>query len=557
MVLDLFFSPERPFAFTLNLVILTLTLVAISRAVHVILVAMRDERDAIVKVSRVQPPTREGVVAAVASSSTNVESRVQDLAAFHRSKHEVDAASLTGLTTAAFRTQLASADGIGRSLVTLGLFGTLWGLGSAVTHLAGTISSNTMTARALTSAILGTLGGLQTAFGTTLAGLVGALLVGLMVGLARSRQEAVLRETERIMSTTLVPLFDTSQESSLADAAKALEAMQRRVADDMLAIISKLEAEGTALRNRLEEDFDRLENAFHLRADQLVQATGKALESTLSIIGERAEGEPTLAEYIRTVRATVNELQASVHAASSLIPQLETRLLEAVERQKAGLEDVFSRHEQAMEPLLYRQAESIEMLAGVAKQNVESAGTLTETLAQFSKELDSARTRWADLDEKIVEIGRSCQQGIHNGLSAVVTELFEGRQDETAERERIARHLATFDTELRSHLERLQEERNRVLAQMTELVEVTRDTVRAAVLEVGERLGEREDANGRELTLAVENLARELRGLVGPAHQPSGPDAHGGPLRRGRLPWDRLGVASSEVTAPIPTEPGD
>jgi hypothetical protein len=554
--LDLFFSSERPFALALNLIILILTLTAVLRAVFVMLVIMRKERQLLEKVRRV-PPTVEGIAAVVQGSKTQVESRVQDLLAFHRGKHKVDAASLTGLTTAAFRTQLAYADGIGRSLVVLGLLGTLWGLGSAVTHLAGTISPSSMNANALTTSILKTLGGLQTAFGTTLAGLIGALLVGLTVGIARGRQAAVLREIERIMSTTLVPLFDTSEGTSLSDAAKALEEIKLSVGEDMRSIISKLGAEGAELREALEKNFNELEDAFQHRAEQLVQATGKALESTLSIIGKRAEGEPTLAEYVRTIQSSVDGLQNSVRSASSLIPELELRMTQAIDRQRTGLEEVFSRHERTMEPLLERQSDATEVLTQLAKQNVESSGTLGDALDRFAERLDSARTRWADLDEKVVEIGVSCQQGIQNGLRAVVDQLAEVRKGDSDERERIARHLATFETELRQHLERLLDERSRVLAQMSELVAVTREAVQSAILQVGERLGDREHAQSRELNHAVENLARELRGMVGPAHPPPALGADGVRPGRVRLAWARVAPVAAGTSLPSAPEQGD
>ena len=51
--------------------------------------------------------------------------RMEDLEAFKREKHPVDAAALTALSTESFRRDMAVPAGISRSLILLGLFGTL------------------------------------------------------------------------------------------------------------------------------------------------------------------------------------------------------------------------------------------------------------------------------------------------------------------------------------------------------------------------------------------------------------------------------------------------
>lgn len=536
--IDLFLSPERPFSSALNLLILGLALIALYLAAKAGFRDVRAERRALDHVGAMKDPSRENVIDAVKGSGSLLEARITDLKTLYVQRHPIDLDSLRGLTISELRSSLTGAEGIGRSLIVLGLFGTLWGLGSAVTGLTTTITPGSINVAELANAILGTLSGLQTAFGTTLTGIGGALVVGLVVGVARQQQAQLLRKFEQLMSTRIVPLFDTSDAKNLQHAARALEQMEQRVAKDMLAIIAAVGKEGHALRDRLEADFNRLEDAFQRRAEQLVEATGKALESTLSIIGERAEGEPTLAEYVRTVRSTVHELERSIRTAGSLIPELEQTLLQTIERQRAGLDEVFVRHEQAMQPLLERQYESIDKLAGIADRTIETSQGLAESLARFAAGLDEARVRWTTIDEKVVEVGRSCQEGIQNGLRAVVAELQQDQRAGSEERERLARHLATFEAELQRHMEQVLDERQRAIRQMTELLAVVRDAVANAVLEVGERLGEREQVTARDLSSAVERLSRELRGFLAPGRQiiANVPDGHG-PVDDS---WDRM-----------------
>lgn len=513
-IVELFLSTDRPFGLALNLLIFALATVAVVRALIVAVRSCPREHRVVSHIANMTDASRESVVDAVAGSASVLEARVEDLAVLHMHRHPIDAAAMTGLTASALRSELVVTEGIGRSLIVLGLLGTLWGLGSAVTSLAATIRLETMNSTALVAAILETLGGLQTAFSTTLAGLFGALAIGFTVGFARRRQVRLMTDFERLMSTRLIPLFDTSDATNLQDAARALEQLERRAAQDMRTMISAIAGEGAALRSRLEKDFDRLEATFESRAQHLIRATGKALESTLSIIGERREGEPTLADYVRTVRSTVADLERSIQSASMLIPELEGRILAAIAQQRTGLEEVFGRHREAMEPLLARQFESIDVLAAVAERTAAISERLGDTLDRFTTSSDEIRTRWMAIDEKITAVGRSCQEAIRSGLREVVAEVQREQQHGSEDRERVARHLATFESELRTHLDRLLEERNRVMSQMTELIDTMRDAVEQAVREVGERLAKQDRSAARELNLGVEQLSREIRGLI-------------------------------------------
>lgn len=515
-LLDLLFDPERPIALCLNLLIFGLALSASWMALRVRIWMVGAEARDLERIRALSPLTRDSVVSAVEGSRTVLAERVADLQRFKAANHPVDAAALTALSTAAFHNALSSATGIGRSLIVFGLLGTLLGLGTSVTSLATSLPSSAQSVDTVQflHAILNTLGGMQTAFGTTLTGILGALLVGFMVAFARKGQSSVLTDLERVMSTSLIPLFDTSEASRLFDAARALEGMERRVADDMLRIISAIEQEGRALGDRLEAEFNRIEESFEHRAQELIRSTGEALESTLAIIGTRREGEPSLAEYVRTVRSTVDELHRSVESAGALIPALESHILAAIELQRAGLEQALSAHRDQIASVAQRSAEAARELAEATRQGAEHSAALGDVLTRFSNALQATQESWARIEKMMEELGRSSYEGTQRGLRSVVEALRAEERDASAERERIARHLATFQGSLDQQSERMLEDRRQVLRQMTELVEAMRETLRNAVREVGQQLEQAGASEARAVRLSIEELSRELRGLM-------------------------------------------
>jgi len=529
VLVDFFFSTERRVAFFLNVLILGLTGFATTVALWVRLRKMRLEKRALDEIRNLSSPSREDVEEALEGSRSLLEARVHDLRTFKEARQPVDAGALTGLSTAALRRQLAPAKGIGRSLIILGLFGTLWGLGIAVTQLALSLDRG-MDVTALAEAIPQTLGGMQTAFSTTLLGVGGSLVVTVFVGIARRGQDHVLQRMERAIAMRLIPLYDTSEAGLLAEVAVSLDDVQEKLASDLNEVVGQVRIQGEALRNELQVKFDSIEDAFEKRATELIETTGQALRATLEIVGERNEGEPSLAEYVRSVRTITTNLDEAVQSAAGLIPTLEQRMLAAIEAHRTGLEEAITAHNELMKSLALRQIEAADALIQATREDRTQSESLEATLADLSDALHAAGESWRRTDEMVERVGRSCYEAIHEGLRSFVDELDKERVDTSEERERIARSLAEFERVLSTHLERMQTERDGSLRMATELVEAVRDAVEGGIGEVGAELRGQGDEVGKQMLAAIEELSRELRELLPPErrferrHQRLGPD---------------------------------
>lgn len=538
MLLDLFFSPDRPFAFGLNTVIVALTVLAVVLALAVRFRAVPRESRALSALARLSSPSRDDVQQAIAGSGSLLEARVQDLAAYKAQRHPVDPAALTGLTTSALRRQLAIPHGIGRSLIILGLFGTLWGLGLSVTELAQTLRLAGLNVESLTDAILATLGGMQFAFGTTVMGISGSLLTAVAVGAARREQDLVLRRMERVISTQLVPLYNTSEATLLTDAARSLDELQARLGEDLDRIVTQIGEHGTRLGSQLREEFDQIEAAFERRAHELIETTGRALRTTLEVIGEREEGEPSLAEYVRTVRSITDELDEAIRSTTELVPALEKRLMTVLSRHHLVLDETLGSHRDAAAEIAGRQVEAAEALVAATEEGRTQSVSLEETLGQLASSFEGAREAWQRTDEVVEKVGASCYEAIDHGLRAFVEEVRAERVDTTKERERVALALTQFEAVLSGHLDRMQDARQAEHHRAEEILVGVREAVRDGLADIGSDLQNQGSRVGEEVQQAIERMARELSELL-PLRRDGRrqPGSGGGPAPQRGGPW--------------------
>lgn len=120
------------------------------------------------------------------------------------------------------------------TLTVLGLLGTVFGLSVAVaeTQLVVTGQFNLKSMQALAEALLGTLGGMKTAFATTLAGLLAALLLSVVNQLVLQTRASVSRRLEEFFTCKVLPALQMVDPEADA-AAKAFAESLRGAAEKL------------------------------------------------------------------------------------------------------------------------------------------------------------------------------------------------------------------------------------------------------------------------------------------------------------------------------------
>lgn len=523
-MLDFFFSPERPLALGINILILVLA----GGSLGVLLRAWTKARREIGDVSALESPLKhvrrkeqnrseiKRIVrehAEEVGEGSLVRQRIEDLQDMG-DQAEIDMAGLTALSRETLRDEVAFPASIGPILILLGLTGTLWGLGFAVTELATTLdTTESLSTAILRDEILATLGGMQTAFSTTLLGILGTVVVKGALDAVRHTQSKLLRRLERLLVTGLVPVYQVSERTALPEAAKSLSAVQKTLKEDLGRLVDGVHERGEALGEQLQEEFLRLEKAFQERAEKLLKETARAMDAVMEMLGSRDPSDPSLADYVRAVQSTTSDLKESVTTTSSLIPKLEDSLTEVISEQHTSLRDALTAYSDRVGPILENQERATRALAETAETSSESMDGLREQLGSLATSFEAARASWERMDQLVEDVGEACARAIADGLNQFVRELKEQRQATDAERERVAAAIARLQDSLTETLSRLQDERTAAQERSLEVLETTRQVLNDGLERMMQSTGDQQESLVKSIERGLRDLSHEIRDL--------------------------------------------
>jgi hypothetical protein len=323
-------------------------------------------------------------------------------------------------------------------LIFLGLLGTFYGLATTVPAVVDTIRSLAPQAGDTAVEVFGRLmggleaqlGGMGTAFASSLLGLAGSLVVGLLELFAHHGQNRFYRELEDWLSSITRLGFagaegegsgDTGAIAALAEhMAEQMETLQtlyansdasRSSVDETLtALARRMEslAEGLAEAPATTPALDRLVSGQERLAEALAEGQGKLAEAMTDAQGRLAEtltaGQGKLAEAL----AKGQELSA---APQERVASTQERLVAGQERIAKGQERMIAAQEQLI-ALLARQAEAggasvdAEARMRLRSIDVQLLRILEEMSAGRQESLADLRADLAALTKAVRNVGR-------------------------------------------------------------------------------------------------------------------------------------------------------
>ena len=217
---------------------------------------------------------------------------------------------------------------IGNVLIFLGLLGTFYGLATTVPALVETIRAldasggGDIFAR-LQSGLESQLGGMGTAFSSSLLGLAGSLVVGLLELFAGQAQNRFYRELEEWMSSITRVGFDSSEEGGTGGLAHFAEQIAE-VMENMQMMVGEAEAD----RARTEERFAAMAGA----VERL--AAGDGDRASAQLLTRIAEGQETL------IRKLEDSGVDGIDAESRMrLRSIDVQLLRILEEMAAGRQE--------------------------------------------------------------------------------------------------------------------------------------------------------------------------------------------------------------------------
>jgi len=374
---DMLFGAQQPVGLLVNLVILAL----FTRACFDVFrgrVRLTRER-ALVKLAsaKLRSPNREAFGSAVAGYSPESLLKFLGIPSDTLLGHRVGRAMqlrLAGLGSRDVLQQLTGeklgsygslARQIGASLTLLGLLGTVFGLSLALLNIGDT-SANIKGVEdlgRLSQSLGGTMGGMKTAFGCTLMGLLTALILSFLnFGLRRAQSEA-LGEIEEFIACDLLPSIEKIDPEA-DSASRAFANVLSKVSTDLVKLGSDL----------LDAAKEYRSSSAEVRAtlDKLIGSVDQ-FTGTIERVGGNQD------EFTKTMTATreaVDGVGASVRGSSEVLLQHLQQIRQNVDATSTVQASILSHHEE-----FKRLAEALR------KAQADSLATALNSHEKASKEL--------------------------------------------------------------------------------------------------------------------------------------------------------------------------
>ncbi len=374
---------------------------------------------------------------------SSIYKRIRDLVQIKQNSGEIDHDVLGDIHAGAASRKAGLSNYILGVLIILGLIGTLQGLITAtleVQPLLRDIQDLDQLPR-ISNALQGTLRGMNTAFVTTLAGLLTSLGLGLFGWLFSLLNSAFLTKFETVVSTEIIPHFTETPESVIES---SMNRLQVSIDGFKLGTEDNVRRMEQAIQQLTEKSWDTYLEQQYVITQELGQIPAE-LRASLAGINEyqvlirstvdSSEGTAKrfmekISEFQANVDAMAKDFKTTTQGAVSQFSDYQARVLE-------GLETVVSelREESAELKTTIREAQRSQ-IQFVNDLTTNLADTLTNTL---ETQLQSALQPITDSQQAIIEGLREGESNIRSavsqvsdyqttllaGLEAVVSELKE------------------------------------------------------------------------------------------------------------------------------------
>lgn len=511
MNLDYFFSADRPAAALINGVILILMGYAVARLAWNAIVDLRGERARIQQLGSLEDLDADRCRDLIAGfpARSPLRKRIELLIKIRARHQPVDLVPLSAIATEQFRQQVGTARFIGPSLVLLGLLGTVLGLGTAVTELAALLGGG-MSTDALRTGILETLGGMKTAFSTTLVGIAGSIVVGIALRLHARPASRTLQELESLSIGTLVPIYDTSEASILDLSVTRLQALTDSLEERLGSIADKLENRGNALELSIRKGFDETIEQFVLKSSELLAGLRTVRDQVLDIVGEPEPGTSTLAYHVGQFGQVADRLRQSTESARQLLPEMQAAIGGILRQHHDEIVRDFTLRSETTQTILAQQVEATRGLRGAVESFSEQANTMTKDLTGLA----ASAERFAAIWEEVSTALRSAEDELVSRLSTMERELRvylkQLHDDQTEAQLPVLKALRGFEESLINALRLLEDEPQRYSRQAEELLAELRQLL-GRNLGVISTLAEEYQGSNHHVADALRSLQLEIR----------------------------------------------
>ena len=356
--------------------------------------------------------------------------RINDLLEIRDSGGQVDNDALADILTGKESRRASLANHILGILIILGLVGTLWGLISALIEVRPIVTGieDFEELAEISKTLELTVGGMSTAFVTTITGLLTSLVLGLF-GLVFNRVQSFFRTAlEEFVSTDILPRFTQTPEASIDSAVKQLAEctkMLKFTTDENVA----------AMQNAIQE-FMRTSSGGYLEQQQILafkfDETAENLLKSLAGINE----------YQVVITSAIDSFKDMTAQSRAEIRGYQDALNQALEESVPRLEDESAALQAAIQAYQASQSELIDKLSTALQTQIQTVSERQQDTVRALMELV------AEEREASQAALREYQASQSEYLKGLFDALLAEMQDITGQQQNVAQVLTQLTDNL-------------------------------------------------------------------------------------------------------------
>lgn len=373
--------------------------------------------------------------------------------------------------------RLSALRAVPNTLLLIGLFGTVAGLGTTVASLAPQLSNALFAAnpQELTRGLGATLQEMQTAFAATLWGILAAVAMSFVVRNVAGKHHYVTSYASTLLAERLAPiLMVSSTEAQLEDIRRVLQDSREHmqgVSGIMQEAASNFEGVLERTGKGMTESIDQLATV-----SQTMQA---ALEKLLGDVQSSA----------KSLRSSTDDMRSSTEQLGAFHQDMRNAYVEMNGLFREAQENADRRSQEQLE-----RVEDLQIQFGSASDNViKSLNSLQQDLSASSRSFDEIEQRYINSTNQVLaKVG-----GGFESLDERLTHLLEAHNREMSE---AAQRLGTINESFNDLAERMnpallpKEEWKQILLHLSEIgpeLSSSRETVQTTISAVPEQLTSR------------------------------------------------------------------
>ena len=316
---------------------------------------------------------------------------------------EVDHGGIAATTVAELDSALALPRHLVSVPVLIGLFGTLVGLNRTVGSAHGMLSGPSPDLTRLSALF----DGLGLAFSATLIGVFCTVVMGVAVTMVRRDQTRYLIDLEDLTAGCILPYFQPSPSTAMAQSAAALTAMQRDLQGELRRLVNELSTSGATLKDIVTKEM----GALVVTVQQRGIALTNTLDASMSVL--HSESKALLTEYQAAHRGIQDLLgvapgeqrplvesltllreatQSASQAASSmrlLVPSLTEALERQADRQSVDIHEALNEYVSRVATALDEHGATLTRTE--ARTAEQTSGAIAESLSMLSAPAEALR----------------------------------------------------------------------------------------------------------------------------------------------------------------------